>query len=171
MKIAGGNMKTQPEHRQGFTLVEIMIVVAIIGVLCAIATPSFLKSRARAKVNRMAADIRVFADAFDMYDMEMGGLPASGANSTVPAGMESYIDAKYFAPETPCGGLWRWMNTSAGVFSQYYALCVIHATYAGGPGTDLALLQLLDETIDDGDPANGRVRKYGNHYHYVVRFK
>ncbi len=64
------------------------------------------------------------------------------------------------------------MNANVGVFQQYYALCFVDATYCGGPATRLKHLQMLDELIDDGDPATGRLRKYsGVHYHYIVEFK
>jgi prepilin-type N-terminal cleavage/methylation domain-containing protein len=44
-------MKTTPTKRQGFTLVEIMIVVAIIGLLAAIAIPNFVKARTTSQQN------------------------------------------------------------------------------------------------------------------------
>ena len=54
--VVGIKKKTMKEHRmkqmkQGFTLVEIMIVVAIIGLLAAIAIPSFMKARTQSPVS------------------------------------------------------------------------------------------------------------------------
>jgi prepilin-type N-terminal cleavage/methylation domain-containing protein len=74
----------------GFTLVEIMIVVAIIGLLAAIAIPSFLKARTQSQITAVANDLRVFGDAFETYCMIVGEFPADTHN-TVPPGMEEYI--------------------------------------------------------------------------------
>jgi prepilin-type N-terminal cleavage/methylation domain-containing protein len=48
---------------RGFTLVEIMIVVAIIALLAAIAVPGFLRARKRAQASRILNDLRLIAKA------------------------------------------------------------------------------------------------------------
>ena len=60
----------------GFTLVEILIVVGIIGLLCAIAIPSMVKARQESRISRMMNDIRIVHDAFNMYAMEHGDFPS-----------------------------------------------------------------------------------------------
>jgi prepilin-type N-terminal cleavage/methylation domain-containing protein len=64
------NMKTPPLERKGFTLVEIMIVVAIIALLAAIALPSFLRARKRAQASRILNDLRLIDSAIDQYAIE-----------------------------------------------------------------------------------------------------
>ena len=56
--------------RGGFTLVEIMIVVAIIALLAAIAVPNFLRSRKRSQATQLLEDLRVIASAVDQYAIE-----------------------------------------------------------------------------------------------------
>jgi prepilin-type N-terminal cleavage/methylation domain-containing protein len=55
---------------KAFTLVEIMIVVAIIAVLAALAVPSFLRARKRSQASRVLNDLRLIDNACDMYAIE-----------------------------------------------------------------------------------------------------
>src|SRR5215470_18418239 len=55
---------------KGFTLVEIMIVVAIIALLAAIAVPGFLRARKRSQARRILNDLRMIDSACDQYAIE-----------------------------------------------------------------------------------------------------
>ncbi len=57
-------------RRGGFTLVEIMIVVAIIALLAAIAVPGFLRARKRSQASRIINDLRLIDSAVDQYAIE-----------------------------------------------------------------------------------------------------
>ena len=57
-------------RRQAFTLVEIMIVVAIIALLAAIAVPGFLRSRKRSQASKILNDLRLIDSAIDQYAIE-----------------------------------------------------------------------------------------------------
>jgi prepilin-type N-terminal cleavage/methylation domain-containing protein len=63
-------MNTPPRNRKGFTLVEIMIVVAIIALLAAIAVPGFLRARKRSQASRILNDLRLIDSALDQYAIE-----------------------------------------------------------------------------------------------------
>ena len=72
-------MLTTLNHRRGgFTLVEIMIVVAIIALLAAIAVPNFLRSRKRSQATRILEDLRMIDAAIDQYAIETN--KTTGAN-------------------------------------------------------------------------------------------
>jgi prepilin-type N-terminal cleavage/methylation domain-containing protein len=58
------------KNRGGFTLVEIMIVVAIIALLAAIAVPNFLRARKRSQATRCLEDLRIIDSADDQYAIE-----------------------------------------------------------------------------------------------------
>jgi prepilin-type N-terminal cleavage/methylation domain-containing protein len=58
------------KKRGGFTLVEIMIVVAIIALLAAIAVPGFLRARKRSQASRVVNDLRLIDSAVDQYAIE-----------------------------------------------------------------------------------------------------
>jgi prepilin-type N-terminal cleavage/methylation domain-containing protein len=66
--------------RYGFTLVEIMIVVAIIALLASIAVPGFLRARKRTQASRVLNDLRLLDGAVDQYAIETNKI--TGNNPT-----------------------------------------------------------------------------------------
>ena len=65
-------LKKLTTKRGGFTLVEIMIVVAIIALLAAIAVPGFLRARKRSQASKIINDLRMIDSAADQYAIENG---------------------------------------------------------------------------------------------------
>jgi prepilin-type N-terminal cleavage/methylation domain-containing protein len=65
-------LKKMTTKRAGFTLVEIMIVVAIIALLAAIAVPGFLRARKRSQASKILNDLRLISSAMDQYAIETG---------------------------------------------------------------------------------------------------
>jgi prepilin-type N-terminal cleavage/methylation domain-containing protein len=63
-------LRTLNNRRGGFTLVEIMIVVAIIALLASIAVPNFLRSRKRSQATQVLEDLRQIDSAIDQYAIE-----------------------------------------------------------------------------------------------------
>jgi len=61
--------------RRAFTLIELLIVVAIIAILAAIAVPNFLEAQARAKLSRCKADMRTIVTAFEAYAVDHNRYP------------------------------------------------------------------------------------------------
>ena len=70
------------KNRGGFTLVEIMIVVAIIALLAAIAVPNFLRSRKRSQATRILEDLRMIDSAIDQYAIENNKASGNTCNWT-----------------------------------------------------------------------------------------
>jgi len=67
---------------RAFTLIELLIVVAIIAILAAIAVPNFLEAQTRAKVSRVKADMRSMATGVETYALDYNMIPYQNQQST-----------------------------------------------------------------------------------------
>lgn len=94
--------------RSAFTLVEIMIVVAILTNIMLIALPAFLRSRNMAQNTRYISDLRTIAGAFEMYAAENNRYPATTAPSVIPTGMSVYLKNIPYTSLNTLGGQWYW---------------------------------------------------------------
>lgn len=68
-------MRTPSPKRLAFTLIELLIVVAIIAILAAIAVPNFLEAQTRSKVSRVKADMRSVATGIESYAVDNNKFP------------------------------------------------------------------------------------------------
>ena len=86
MKFQGKNKKS------GFTLVEIMIVVAIIGLLAAIAIPNFVKARTSAQTNACIANLKQIQGAIEQWALESKASPGDAVTLTdISGGTDKHI--------------------------------------------------------------------------------
>ncbi len=71
--------------KKAFTLIELLIVVAIIAILAAIAVPNFLEAQTRSKVSRAKADMRTLATGLEAYRVDENAYPLSNNFGTASA--------------------------------------------------------------------------------------
>lgn len=134
----------------GFTLVEIMIVVVIIGLLAAMAIPAFGRVRERTENTTVANDLRTFSAAFDQYALEIGSWPADGDAGVVPAVMAGRINVAAWTRGTPGGGRYDWENGGIGIQAGI--------SLYGCNFSDERLAK-IDAMIDDGNVNTGKFRR------------
>lgn len=88
--IAFSRKRLRPRRQSGFTLVEIMIVVLIIGVLLNIATPSLISARDRGQARSCVKNLSNFQTAKEQYAMD-NKIPASNTTAVTWGNISSYI--------------------------------------------------------------------------------
>jgi prepilin-type N-terminal cleavage/methylation domain-containing protein len=144
---------------EAFTLVEMMIVVAIVGLLAAIAVPAGVRAGQTSRNARFASDMQVACGAFMQYSADNGKYPPDTLPAVMPNGMSDYLHRFPWDKETVIGGLWDWDNGQFGVKAGV-------SVYQ--PTISTEQLQRLDAQIDDGDLSTGTFRARAQGYISII---
>jgi prepilin-type N-terminal cleavage/methylation domain-containing protein len=156
----------------GFSLVEIAIVVAIIGILAALAIPLFSVIVKKSRFTTLSNDLRVFSEAFATYALENEDFPATytTGGSYVP-GMndEEKLLSTAWINKAPIGGIYTWVYTSDPNPSRREAYIEIVEQGENTFAITLSDLEKLDEEIDDGSLGSGYFQVAGNRVRYFLR--
>jgi prepilin-type N-terminal cleavage/methylation domain-containing protein len=146
---------------RGFTLVEIMVVVVIIGLLAALAIPAFQRNQRASQNARAINDFRIFVQAFEVYNTANGTWPADSGGGTVPPGMSGdFKEDAWTMQKNSLGGRWNW---DQGRSWANAAVSVTNFTVVD------AQLQEMDAKLDDGNLTTGFFQKVApNRVSYII---
>lgn len=144
-----------------FTLVELMIIVAILADIAVIALPAFLRSRNLAQNTKFIGDLRTASAAFEMYAAENNNYPPAAAAGMVPTGMSVYLKGFPWSSDNSLGGQWVWapayQNCTATIMIQFPSAM-----------DDLRMTD-VDTRMDNGILATGAFRECDStHYYYII---
>lgn len=131
------------EGERGFTLIEMMIVVAIIAILVAILVPNFIRARAQAQTAACEANLKEIATILELYQTDHQAYPTGNntAVDTSDADLAPYLKQKPVDPVAPTGS-YEFTVANGGTGSASYTITCpgshdpgTMAAIGGAPGT------------------------------------
>lgn len=135
----------------GFSLLEIMVTIAIIGMLATLAVPAIREATLNAQAMRTASDIRHYASALATYNLANGEYPSDKGPGAMPDGMDEMMPPQWLTT-VPIGGSWDWdyeqfgTKAAVSIYSDVITPKTVYAWYR------------IDRALDDGVLGAGTVR-------------
>ena len=132
--------RCQPGRQAGFTLIEIMVVVVVLGILAALVAPNVIGRIGDAQANAAKADIRAIESAMKLYRMDNFKYPTTDqgveALVTRPAEAKNWPSGGYLdqVPKDPWGEPYRYLNP--GQNSEIDIFTLGADNQPGGEGVD-----------------------------------
>lgn len=145
----------------GYTVLELLVVTAIIGVLASIAIPSYQNFVTRAQLTETALQLGYWGREFRRWAAVHGRYPNDSHIIPPPeaAGSLNINNAEWLST-TALGGNWNWEGPDG---YPYAGISIFGAT------APVATIQQLDFIMDNGDLSNGRFRQTPNgRYTYIL---
>jgi len=149
----------------GFTLVEILIVVIILGILAALVVPGMVGVARQAEQAAFIREVKVYADAAMVFRVRTGGFLEDSEPGVLPAGFEGYVDGTDWVQPTPIGGKWDCLLNDLDVV----AAIGVDFSDDEDDAPDDSYMAEIDASFDDGDLNDGMFRKLAEgQFCYVI---
>lgn len=101
------------KSQRGFTLLEMMVVVAIIAILAAILIPNFTRARAQAMTSACMGNIKMIATALELYYTDNQAYPAASNKPVQTLGLSGYLNQTPVDPAAPNGASYTVSTSNA----------------------------------------------------------
>lgn len=149
------------QSTRGYTLVEIMIVVVVIGLLAAMALPLFDTVRRGSENSRWINDVRVIKGAAEVFALQNSRWPDDGFPGQIPSDfVGTPLTEDVWLNPTSLGGEFDWEGPTSGIVTAGISTMEPRAT--------MAQLQELDRAFDDNDLGTGSIRWQGTRITYIL---
>lgn len=155
------NEKNQINKKKGFTLIEIVVVLAILGILAGIAIPRFMEAQAAARGAKLVADLRAIDSACTVYHVKNGKMAASLEELLQGDRDNLYLASAPVPPDNEML-VQQHSNTSKTFTHSDDAYKVVNgrATYTCGEGTDKSVEWYLGMLTGFAAEANAQSNKF-----------
>lgn len=144
------------KRKQGFTIIELMVVVTTIGILALLGMPGIRMARDRTEATTTSNDLRVFTEAIEFYSTAQGKYPEFMTYQTMPQDIAEYL------PKVWRDGSHSWFYVNSANYTYVYL-------YNLNFNAEQAVR--LDSILDDGNIATGDVRVAFNGSGLIYLFK
>ena len=135
-------------NKKGFTIIELLIVIAVIAILVGIALPRFKGMRDEGNITRATGELRSLQSAVESYRIHTGAYPAAAAFETTLVGATPQIISSAMNDPFAAAGTPYVLVLSSGTTGNFYAI------YSVGPGGN-GSVSAVDNTSGAVTEANG----------------
>lgn len=145
----------------GFTMIELVVVITVIGILAVMVAPKFASARTDAMITATSEDLGAITDALAMYMAKNGSYPRDVNRMRVVNDLTPYFkNENPFAKPAPMGGVYDYEGPPNWNPPQ------ISIRKNGDQVWTDEMAQALDEYMDNGDLGSGKLRKHGSRLGY-----
>lgn len=138
------SLRAAPAKNEGFTLLELLVVLVILGLLAAVVTPQVLNYLGRARTQAAALQIHSLSEALDLYRLDIGRYPSEqeglGALVQSPTGVRNWFGPYVKKPQMlvdPWGRPYQYHPREGSVGFGLYSLGADNAPGGQGEGQDI----------------------------------
>ena len=169
MKRKEGVVNKLYRRKRGFSLVEIMIVIVLIGILNAIAIPALRNTRKQVQATRIANDFRQIRDSLEFAISELGTYPPDRNPGQYPPELVPYLPSEAWNRAIVGNNVrWDWDNWIGRGGRPFDVGLTLRYR---GRGVDTELMTIVDDILDDGDLSTGTFRTETRYGGFVIVFK